>query len=274
MFFETSDGTRLAYEDYGQGEPIVFVASAMLSADMWEYQIPFFAERGYRCIALDRRGHGRSDRPSTGYDVETGADDLAALIEHLGLDGVTLVGHSMGGAEAAAYLARHGEAKVRRAAFVSAMLPFLKATEDNPEGIPEVLFDAMIAQIRRDRPKWLSQQAQVFFATHLAGDVNDVSPAQVDATLRQCMDTSFWAVLQCQRALFHYDHREALARITVPTLVVHGAADFSAPIDVTGRRTARLIPGAVYKEYPTAGHGLFASHQGQLNDDLLEFLRS
>ncbi|WP_214409499.1 alpha/beta fold hydrolase [Sphaerisporangium fuscum] len=271
MFFETADGTRLAYEDYGQGRPIVFVSSCMLSTDMWEYQIPFFVERGYRCIALDRRGHGRSDRPSGGYDMDTTTDDLAALIEHLDLRDAILVGHSMGGAEVARYLARHGEERVDRAVFISAMLPFLKLTDDNPSGVPEALFDTMIARIRSDRPKWLSDQAQVFFATHLGPAV---SPALIDWMIRECEATSPWAVLHFQQAIFHADHRAELRGITIPTLVVHGAADFSAPVDVTGRRTAELIPGTVYKEYPTAGHGIFVSHQDELNTDLLEFIKS
>lgn len=209
MFFTTHDGTSLAYEDYGQGEPVLFLASWALSSDMWEYQIPFLVERGYRCVTLDRRGHGRSERPSTGYDLDTCADDVAALIEHLDLRGVTLVGHSAGGAEAARYLARHGEDRIARVAFVSAVLPFLKRTEDNPEGRPEEGLRA----------------------------------------------------------------RAALREITVPALVVHGAADASALVDLTGRRTAALVPGAVYKEYPTGGHGLFVTHKDALNDDLLAFIK-
>ncbi|GAA0333978.1 alpha/beta hydrolase [Actinoallomurus spadix] len=270
MFFETTDGTRLAYEDYGQGPAIVFVASCMLSTDMWEYQVPFFVERGYRCVALDRRGHGRSDRPSGGYDLDTTADDLAALIEHLDLRDVTLVGHSMGGGEVARYLARHGEERVARAVFISAMLPFMKQTADNPAGIPEALFEATQAKIRADRPKWLADQAQVFFATHLGPAV---SPALIAWMLRECEATSPWAVLKFQEALFHADHRAGLREITIPTLVIHGAADFSAPVDVTGRRTAEIIPGTVYKEYPTAGHGIFVSHQDELNADLLDFIK-
>jgi non-heme chloroperoxidase len=151
-FFTSHDGTRLAYEDYdlggGTGAPIVFVASWALNSDMWEYQIPYFVERGYRCITLDRRGHGRSDRPSTGYDVDTTTDDLAALLEHLDLFDATLVGHSFGGAEVARYLARHGERRVAEAAFVSAVLPFLKQTDDNPNGLPEGALEATIAQLR------------------------------------------------------------------------------------------------------------------------------
>ncbi|GAA3186450.1 alpha/beta fold hydrolase [Nonomuraea roseoviolacea] len=269
MFFETSDGTRLAYEDYGQGRPIVFVASAMLCSDMWEYQIPYFVDRGYRCIALDRRGHGRSDRPSTGYDMDTAADDLAVLIELLDLRDVILVGHSMGGAEIARYLHRHGDERIERIALISAMLPFMRQTDDNPEGIPGALLDASIASLDADRPKWLARQAQAFFATHLG---NDVSPAQVDFTMRQCLEVSPWAVRQAQRNVVSFDHRATLPEIKVPTLVVHGAADFSAPIDVTGRRTAKMIPGAVYHEYPTAGHGVFVSHRDQLNGDLLDFI--
>ncbi|MFI9049517.1 alpha/beta fold hydrolase [Streptomyces sp. NPDC053427] len=269
MFFETHDGTRLAYEDYGHGEPIVFVSSAMLNTEMWEYQLPFFAERGFRCVAYDRRGHGRSDRPSTGYDIDSTADDLAALLEHLDLRGVTLVGHSLGGAEAARYLARHGSGRVARAVFVSAMLPFLMRTEDNPQGLPEAAVAASMARMRADRPKWLDRQKEAFFATHLG---NDVSPALVEHTMAQCLSASPWATLQAQQAALSTDSRAGLREIDIPTLVVHGAADFSAPVDVTGRRTAELIPGTTYKEYPTAGHGIYASHHAQLNADLLAFI--
>jgi non-heme chloroperoxidase len=271
MYFETHDGTRLSYEDYGQGAPIVFVNSAMLNTGMWEYQIPFFTEHGYRCLTFDRRGHGRSDRPSDGYHLDSLADDLAAFLEHLDLRDAILVGHSTGGAEIARYLARHGEDRVDRVAFVSAIAPFLQQTDDNPEGIPQALFEAMMDMIRADRPKWLTMQSQLFFATQLG---NDVPPATIDWMIRMCLDTTPWATLQVQKTVYEADNREALRNLTVPSLVVHGAADFSAPVDVTGRRTAALIPGAVYKEYPTAGHGLFVSHKDQLNNDLLTFIKS
>ena len=275
MYFESPvDGTRLAYEDYGAGSPVVFVAGAMLSAEMWEYQVPYFVERGYRCVAIDRRGHGRSDRPSGGYDIATTAEDLYGLLEHLDLRGATLVGHSTGGAEVAHLLARHGgdaEQRVARAAFVSAILPCMRLSEDNPTGIPEELALELFRQIRTDRGKWMARQTQAYFATHLG---NDVSPEQVAETYRQCMATSPWATLKMQEACYYADSREALRAITVPALVVHGTADFSAPIDATGRRTAELLPGCTYKEYPTGGHGLYLSHAAELNADLLEFIKS
>ncbi|MEV7012394.1 alpha/beta hydrolase [Streptosporangium sp. NPDC051022] len=269
-YFESADGTRLAYEDYGTGAPIVFVASWALSSDMWEYQVPFFVDRGYRCVLLDRRGHGRSDRPSGGYDMDTRADDLATLVEHLDLREITLVGHSAGGAEVARYLARHGEERVARVAFVSAVLPFLKRTDDNPEGAPEAVCKAVIARFQSDRPGWFAQRAQGFYATHLG---NDVSPALVDLTMRQCLETSPMATTEVWRSSFHADHREGLRAITVPTLVVHGAADQSAAVEMTGRRTAGLVPGSVYKEYPTGGHGLFVTHRERLNADLLDLIK-
>jgi non-heme chloroperoxidase len=269
--FTTHDGTRLAFEDYGVGEPIAFVHSWALDADMWEYQIPYFAERGYRCIALDRRGHGRSDRPSTGYDIDTTADDIGALLEHLDLTGVTLVGHSFGGAEVARYLARHGEERVARVAFIAAALPFLKQTDDNPDGLPEAALEATITQFRTDRPKWFARSAQAFFATHLG---NEVSPALIDWTLGKCLSASPWAITQLYRSMFHADHRAGLREITVPTLVVHGAADTSTPVELTGRRTAQLVPRCRYVEYPTAGHGLYVTHAEQLNAELLELLKS
>ncbi|MEU5209794.1 alpha/beta fold hydrolase [Streptomyces sp. NPDC020742] len=295
MFFETHDGTRLFYEDYGHegyghegyghedngredngheghghGETLVFVASAMLSTDMWEYQLPFFLERGYRCVAFDRRGHGRSDRPSDGYGIDSTADDLAVLLEHLDLRDVTLIGHSLGGAEIARYLVRHGARRVARVAFVAAMLPFLTRTDDNPHGLPAEAVAASVARLRADRPRWLADQAQAFFATHLG---NDVSPALVAHTMAQCLAAAPWATLQAQRAALETDHRAGLPEITVPVLVVHGAADFSAPVELTGRRTAAMVPGATYREYPTAGHGLYASHHAELNADLLAFIK-
>ena len=270
MFFTAPDGTRLVYEDYGRGGPIVFVTRAMLNTDTWEYQIPFFAGNGFRCVTFDRRGHGRSERPSGGYDMDTLADDLGALLDHLDLRDVVLVGHSTGGAEIARYLDRHGAGRVDRVVFVSAMLPFLHRTEDNPGGVPGEALDATLAAIRTDRPRWLSMQAQPFFATHLG---NDVSPAVIDWTIRMCLDASAWAVAETQRAAFDTDNRAALRAVAVPALVIHGDADFSAPAEVTGRRTAELIPGAGYREYAAAGHGLFISHKDRLNGDILEFAK-
>ncbi|MCQ4210581.1 alpha/beta fold hydrolase [Streptomyces longispororuber] len=270
MFFETGDGTRLAYEDYGQGRPIVFAASWTLSGEMWEYQLPVLVEHGYRCITVDRRGHGRSDRPSGGYDLDTGADDLAALLDHLDVRDAVLVGHSAGGAEISRYLARHGEHRVAGAVFVSTVLPFLKATADNPDGVPEAALHATLRAFRTDRAQWFARQAQVWFATHL----NDVSAATIDHTVAQCLATSPWAGAALFESLFHQDHREDLRKISVPALVVHGTVDSSAPVALTGRRTADLIPGATFKEYPTASHGLFITHKEQLNADLLEFVGS
>ncbi|ADI09813.1 hydrolase [Streptomyces bingchenggensis BCW-1] len=271
MFFETADGTRLAYEDYGQGRPIVFVTSSMLNTEMWEYQIPFFVEQGFRCVSFDRRGHGRSDRPSTGYDIDTLADDLAAFLDHLDLRDVIFVAHSLGGAEVARYLGRHGEDRVERAVFVAAILPFLKQTDDNPEGVPEAALHRMLARIRADRPKWLTTQSQAFFATQLG---TEASPAVIDWTIRMCLSASPWATQQVQQTCYHADNREHLRRLTIPTLVVHGDADASAVVQVTGRRTAALIPGTIYKEYPAAGHGLYITHKDQLNADILDFIKS
>ncbi|MGF6888782.1 non-heme chloroperoxidase [Nocardia sp. GAS34] len=272
MFFTTpTDGTTLAYEEYGTGEPIVFLAGAMLNADMWECQIPFFVERGYRCIALDRRGHGRSDRPVSGYDIATTSADMEALLDHLDLRDATLVGHSTGGAEIAHYLARRGTERVARVAYVAAILPYLLQAQDNPIGVPEAALEAMLHDIRTDRSNWLARQTQAYFATHLA---TGVSPSQVDLTYQQCLSCSPWAMLKIQEAIARCDSREALRSFDIDTLIVHGAADFSAPVEVTGRQLAAALPEAVYKEYPTGGHGLYASHADQLNADLLEFIKA
>ncbi|MFJ4655716.1 alpha/beta fold hydrolase [Nocardia sp. NPDC088792] len=271
-FFETpTDGTLLAYEDYGSGAPIVFVASWVLNADMWEYQVPFFLERGFRCVMPDRRGHGRSDRPSSGYDIDTRTGDLAALIERLDLRDVTLVAHSAGSGEAARYLARHGDERVARVAFLAATLPYLRLTDDNPEGLPEAINEADIAQLRTDRPRWFADRAQGYFATHLD---NNVSQAMIDNEIRRCQTASPYATVALRRELFDTDHRADVAAIELPTLIVHGNADQSVPIDASSRRTAELIPHSVYKQYPTAGHAIYATHAAQFNEDLLDFIKS
>jgi pimeloyl-ACP methyl ester carboxylesterase len=184
---------------------------------------------------------------------------------------ITLIAHSAGSGEVTRYLARHGERRVARVAFVAALLPFLKLADDNPAGLPEVACEAAIAQFRKDRPKWFADRAQGYFATHLG---NEVSPALIANELRRCLSASPVATAQVWRSSFHADHRAALQATTVPVLIIHGSADQSAPIDLTGRRTAALVPGCLYKEYPTAGHGLYVTHAEQLNTDLLDFIKT
>ena len=268
-FFDTHDATRLAYEDYGVGAPVLFVSGWVLNADMWEYQVPFFVASGRRCVLLDRRGHGRSDRPSTGYDIDTRADDIAALIEHLDLHDLTVAAHSAGGGEVVRYLARHGQQRVTRLVLLAATLPFLKLADDNPAGLPQEACDAAVDQFHRDRPRWFADRAQGYFATHLG---NDVSPALVDNELRRCLSASATATVEVWTSSFHTDFRDDVRAVRVPTLIIHGTADQSAPVDVTARRTAELLPGSVYKEYPTAGHGLYVTHAEQINADLLAFM--
>ncbi|MFI6867637.1 alpha/beta fold hydrolase [Nocardia sp. NPDC050406] len=269
--FQTADGTTLAYEDYGTGTPIVFIAGWSLFSDMWEHQLYYFLEHGYRCVLLDRRGHGRSDRPSSGYDVDTRADDIATLLEHLDLTGATMVAHSAGGAEAVRYLARHGEARVDRLVLLAAAVPSLLQTEDNPLGVPKEMLDWTLNALRTDRFKWLTERAQGYFATHLG---NDVSPALIENEIRRCMSVSPYASLEVQRALMFGDHTADLEALTVPTLIMHGPADQSVPIDPTSRRAARLIANNVYKELPTAGHGMYVTHAAEINADIMEFMKA
>jgi pimeloyl-ACP methyl ester carboxylesterase len=267
-FFHAADGTQLSYESYGQGPPVLFCNSVMLSTNMWEYQVPYLVDHGYRCVLHDWRGHARSDRPSSGYNLQTVAGDVAALVDHLDLCDIRLVGHSMGAAVAVRYLATDGRARVRNLTLLSPMLPFLKRTYDNPEGVPEELFDTALTALRTDRTRWLSDQQQVFFASHL----NAVSPGLIDWTRRDCESASMYAVIALQREVFHQDNRAFLEAVDIPTLIIHGTADFSAPVNITGRRTAKAIPQATYREFRDAGHGIYASHHHTINEELLRFL--
>ncbi|MBU3060280.1 alpha/beta hydrolase [Nocardia sp. NEAU-G5] len=269
--FQTpTDGTTLAYEDYGTGTPIVFVSGWSLPCDQWERQVPFFLDNGYRCVLLDRRGHGRSDRPSSGYDTDTRADDLAGLIEHLDLRDAILVSHSGGGAEVVRYLTRHGADRVTRIALLAATLPFLRQTEDNPIGIPDELIEATVNDLKTDRARWFSDLSQGYYATHLG---TRVSPATIENEIRRCLSTSIVATIEVQRATAYTDSRAELAELTVPMLLLHGVQDQSIPIDLSSRRTVDIAPNAVLKEYIDAGHGLYQSHYAQVNADLLEFIK-
>lgn len=266
-FIVAADGTQLAYESYGHGDPVIFCNGVMLSTSMWDYQVSFLVDRGYRCVLHDWRGHGRSDRPSSGYDMATLAADLDTLIEELDLNNVRLVGHSGGAAVAVRYLAEHGSNHVHNLTLLSPMLPFLKRTADNPGGLPEELFNELMRAMRTDRTRWLADQQQLFFASHL----KPVSPTLIDWTRRDCESASMYAVLALQRHVFHDDNRHFVDMIDVPALVMHGAADFSAPVEVCGRPTAAAIAHSKYVEYPDAGHGMYSSHHEPVNNELLRF---
>ncbi len=268
--FDTTDGVTLFYRDWGTGPPAVLVPSWSLSSLMWQYQMAYLDDHGVRCVAYDRRGHGRSDDPGCGFDYDTLADDLAALIEHLHLQEVTLVGHSMGGAEIVRYLTRHGAGRVARIALVAAALPFMLRTEDNPEGMEPSDAEAARDAWRRDLPLGLAEIAPPFFGDGVAGC--SVSPELQEWLLDDAGRSSLKAVLDCSRAITATDFRQEMPAISVPTLVIHGDADVSLPLELSGAKSAQLIPGSRLEVYENAPHGLFLTHMARLSSDLLGFI--
>lgn len=265
-FIERTDGTALFYRDWGAGRPFVFVASAGVPSGMWAYQMLPLVQAGFRCIAFDRRGHGRSSDPGRGYDFDTLADDLAAVLETLDLRNVVLVGHSMGCGEITRYLTRHGQERVSRIALIAPTTPFLLKTEDNPGGVEQNVFEQLRAGWMLDYPQWLAANARPFV-------MPDTSGAQIQWVMEMMLQTSLQAVIECNVAVTETDFRDELRRIDRPALVVHGTADQSAPIDLTGRPTAKLLPQAELQVYPEAPHGVFLTHVERLNADLLRFAR-
>lgn len=269
-YIEMRDGVRIFYKDWGRGHPVVFCHGGIVGADMWEYQMTALVAGGLRCIAHDRRGCARSAHPGRGYDFDTFADDLSALLEQLDLREVTLVGHSMGCAEIARYLSRHGARRVRRTVLVSTTTPFLLKTADNPEGVDKAVFDRMYAAARLDRPHFTTQAAGPFFGTGLP-DVS-VTPELVQWGIGLALQACPIATLDTIRAFSETDLRPDMRAFTMPTLVIHGRADQGAPLALTGERTARLIPGSRLERYDT-GHGLFITEMERLNRDLLSFIQ-
>lgn len=269
-FIETSDHTSLFYKDWGQGKPVVFSHGWVLGADMWEYQMTYLAGQGLRCIAHDRRGCGRSSQPWHGYDFDTFADDLAALIEQLDLREVTLVGHSMGCAEIARYLSRHGAGRIDRVVLVATTTPFPLKTADNPAGVEPQVYDYMVAELTKDRPHYLAASAPQFFGLGLPNI--SVSPELIQWGVGLALQASPKATIEMVWALARTDLRPDMAAFTMPTLIIHGDADQGAPLPLTGQKTAQAIPGSQLKIYEDAPHGLFITAKDRLNQDLLAFI--
>jgi len=269
---ETRDGTSLFCKDWGTGKPAVFVAPWALNSDWWEYQMAYLAGQGLRCVAYDRRGHGRSSQPGHGYDFDTLADDLAAVIERLGERDVTLVGHSMGTGEIVRYLSRHRAAgRISRTVLIAPITPFTLKTADNPDGVDRSVLEVGRVALSKDRPARIAEAAPAFFGA----PKNPVSAAMMewwtDMIVHQC---SLRVMLDLHRVFTETDFRPDLRTITVPTLIIHGDSDTSTPLDFTGRRTARLIAGSQLKVYEGAAHGLPITHMERLNADLLDFVKS
>jgi non-heme chloroperoxidase len=257
---ETSGRTNLYHRDWGTGKPVLFVHGWALNSDMWQYQMVHLAERGFRTIAYDNRGHGRSSDPGHGFDYDTLADDLASIIEQLDLRDVVLVGHSMGAGQIVRYLTRHGASRVRKALLLA---PSMKVA-DHPDGADKQKLDKLGALLCADLPKWLAGAAPSFFAP-------ETSPETVQWGVRMCLQTSLKALVETNRADVGTDFRAELRSISTKMLIIHGDRDHSAPLDLTGRRVAELIPGSELKVYDGAPHGLFVTHMDRLNRDLVDF---
>lgn len=266
----TSDGTSLVYDDWGSGRPVVLVHGWSLDATMWEHQVAALTAARLRCITYDRRGHGRSQAPGYGYDADTLADDLAGLLDALDLRDAVLVGHSMGGGEIVRHLSRHGSARVDAVALVSSLTPYALATDDNPLGVPADLLEQQLAALTRDRAGWFAAGADAFFAVDGAGSW--VSPAMIERTVRMCLGTSLPVQLACARTMFTTDYRADVAAVDVPVLVVHGDADASTVLPLTGEPTAALLRSGQLRVYSGASHGLYATHQDRLTVDLLQLV--
>ncbi|HYZ33036.1 MAG TPA: alpha/beta hydrolase [Crenalkalicoccus sp.] len=265
----TRDGVGLFHRDWGEGPPVVFVASWSLPSESWAYQMLALSEAGLRCVAFDRRGHGRSEDPGRGFDFDTLADDLAAVMETLDLRGATLVGFSMGTGEVVRYLSRHGGAgRVARIVVIGTTTPMLLRAPDNPAGLDPAVFETFRRDwLMRDFPGWIDANMIPFVTP-------DTPPGLRGWVRDMALRSSAKALLDCHRTLTMADFRAELRALRVPTLVVHGERDMTSPLELPGRLTAALIPGARLSLYEDAPHGLFLTHRDRLNAELLDFVRA
>ena len=265
------DGTKLYYKDWGKGEPVVLLHGWPLTGDTFDDTAVALAEAGKRCIIPDRRGFGRSDQPWDGYDYDTFADDVAAVLEDAGVnEPVALVGFSMGGGEVARFLTKQGARRVSKAVLIAAVVPYMLQTDDNPNGVPQAIFDEMTAGIKKDREHFFTGFLKNFYG--VGALTAPVSDEVMMNSWRQSMQAGLRPTLAAAKAFATTDFRSDLASFTVPTLVIHGTKDATVPIDATARVVAAQVPGAELIEYEGSAHGLFASDKEKLIGDLLRFL--
>ena len=268
----SKDGTPIYYKDWGRGPVVTFSHGWPLNADAWDGQMLFLLQNGFRVIAHDRRGHGRSGQASAGNDMNGYADDLAAVIETLDLRNVTLVGHSTGGGEVVRYIGRHGMKRVAKVVLISAVPPLMLKTAANPEGLPLETFDSIRAGVVKDRSQFYKDLALAFYGANRAGA--KVSPGVLDQFWLWSMQSGLKNAYDCVKAFSETDFTDDLRKIDVPTLILHGEDDQIVPVNDSARKSERLIPGAKAIYYPGAPHGLTATHQDQINAELLAFLRT
>jgi len=265
------DGTQIYYKDWGTGQPVVFSHGWPLSSDAWEDQMLFLADHGYRCIAHDRRGHGRSSQPWDGNEMDAYADDLATLVEKLQLSNAIHVGHSTGGGEVARYIGRHGTKRVAKAVLISAVPPIMLKTPANPGGLPIEVFDQIRAGVLADRSQFFKDFSAPFYGANRPGV--KVSQGLLDSFWHQCMLTGIKGVYDCIKAFSETDFTEDLKQFDVPTLVLHGDDDQIVPIGASALLSSNLVKGAQLKVYPGLPHGMCSTHKDQVNADLLAFLK-
>jgi non-heme chloroperoxidase len=265
----TKDGTTIYYKDWGTGPVVTFSHGWPLSADAWDAQMLFLAQHGFRCVAHDRRGHGRSSQASSGNDMNGYADDLAALIETLDLRDITMVGHSTGGGEVTRYIGRHGTQRVAKAVLISAVPPGLVKSASNPDGIPIEEFDKLRTAMASDRAQFYKEFALPFFGANRPDA--KVSQGLLDEFVLWSMQGGLKNVYDSVKAFSETDFHEDLKKFDVPTLFMHGVEDQIVPIDLSSRKSAKLVKGAAELYYPGLPHGLTATHPDRVNRDLLAF---